>query len=257
MHQVTLMACTHFQDIFDYLNSSIEEMDFQCPKVVVKSGGPPLIAPGWKIIYGTEPYIGGRNFNEGAREIPEGDILSVSDDVKFLQPDTLELLSELAYSDPKIGLLSPVVHGGVGNSIQGDTLSRETLRVSRLRLAFICIYWKRQILEEIGPVAECFTEYGGDDTDYCLRVQKAGYKLMVTPKVHIQHGFGDDLNTSTWKRLHPEGLGDGLARMEQVLADRYKEDPEVNKGIFQKAKPDRPFCCEVQRRQWERANKGD
>jgi GT2 family glycosyltransferase len=50
---------------------------------------------------------------------------------------------------------------------------------------FMCI--RRSVIDEIGPMDEIFGMGGADDYDYSVRIQEAGYQLMIARDVYIHH----------------------------------------------------------------------
>ena len=131
------------------------------------------------------------NGNIGWKAVPPGsDFLYVGDDVRFLQPGTVQRLQDIAYSDPQIGLLSPVVVGGIGNVLQRASRyapGATELAFTEEGLKFVCVYFKREVVEKVGYMDETFQGYGFDDDDYCRSVQAAGYRLGITPQVVVEH----------------------------------------------------------------------
>lgn len=49
-------------------------------------------------------------------------------------------------------------------------------------IIFFCAMIPQRIFEEIGLLDEEFSPGGGDDVDFCIRVQKVGYKIRQTPE---------------------------------------------------------------------------
>ena len=88
----------------------------------------------------------------------------------------------------------------VGNWMQSARYPLTGMTISSMRLVFACVYLKRTVLDAVGPLDERFTAYGGEDDDYSLRIQKAGYSLAVTPEVQVRHGFGKGVGTSSYGR---------------------------------------------------------
>ena len=50
-----------------------------------------------------------------------------------------------------------------------------------------CLLIKNKVIEEIGLLDENFIQYFGEDTDWCLRAKKKGYKIIYVPKSKIWH----------------------------------------------------------------------
>ncbi len=67
---------------------------------------------------------------------------------------------------------------------------------------------------------ETFTGYGGDDDDYCRRVQQAGLQLAVTPLVNVRHGFGRRSWSASFSRLMSRRRQDASMTEMLRLAER-------------------------------------
>jgi hypothetical protein len=108
------------------------------------------------------------------------------------------------------------------------------------------------VIARIGLLDERFNEYGGEDTDWCIRAQQLGYRLMATPRVQVIHGFGTYPGTATFQRKGCD-IGGGVARMEAKLQAKHAEVVEMGPGGYCIINhPVRPaFCCSVHERQWE------
>jgi len=55
------------------------------------------------------------------------------------------------------------------------------------RLAFFCVLFKTEALEKVGFLNEIFFPGNFEDDDYCLRLQRAGYKLGMVNDCFIHH----------------------------------------------------------------------
>jgi GT2 family glycosyltransferase len=51
----------------------------------------------------------------------------------------------------------------------------------------------RQVLEQVGLLAECFQPAYVEDVDYSLRVSSAGFPVMITPRAVCYHRVGSSL----------------------------------------------------------------
>ncbi|MEE9162845.1 MAG: sugar transferase, partial [Candidatus Neomarinimicrobiota bacterium] len=57
-----------------------------------------------------------------------------------------------------------------------------------------CMCLRREVMEEIGPLDETFFMFW-EDTDYCYRIQKAGYRVTYHPDTKIIHYKGESVRT--------------------------------------------------------------
>jgi hypothetical protein len=200
----TIIVLTGFADIFDQFQESIGVHEPHANVVVVTSRGVDLLVRNkkWKVIAGIEPFIFARNANVGIREAGRSDVLLMNDDARFVGARTVETITRAAYSDEKIGILSPQIIGGAGSYIQSKKDDSRRLEYTMDRLAFACVYIKRAVIDSIGLLDERFDGYGGEDDDYCIRAVKAGFRLAVTSDVWVRHGFQHShTSSSSFRRV--------------------------------------------------------
>lgn len=199
---MTIAVLGRFPDIFDRFVESANQYLPTIPKVFVRDGDLITMPTGvmWTSIQGEGPFSNPAFANIAWQAAtPDSDILYCGDDVRFLQPNTWELLQEIAYSDPKIGMLSPRIIGSAGNNLQLYPRT-DGITYSHQRLALICTYIKRETIEAVGYMDPVFGgSYGYDDDDYNHRVQLAGYQLAVTSRVAVEHQHAG----STFARTGP------------------------------------------------------
>jgi GT2 family glycosyltransferase len=81
----------------------------------------------------------------------------------------------------------PWPYGATWVELRGRTVESPTL-------AFVTVYLKRRMLDEIGLLDEGFTAYGFEDTDACLRARQAGWKTVIFREPVIMHGDGSSGN---------------------------------------------------------------
>lgn len=135
---------------------------------------------------------------------------STTDDVILLNDDTIVLtdivkeMSELAYSDPKIGIvgakmLAPnqetVINYGIyvatdGNTAHkhfGDNKSKVNKVETQKAVEGSCIYIKRELIENIGTFDEIYGAGYREEVDLCFRAREAGYKVVSSPKAEVVH----------------------------------------------------------------------
>lgn len=63
---------------------------------------------------------------------------------------------------------------------RGDTFETE-------RLGFFCVAMRRDVIQRVGLLDEAFGLGFFEDDDYCMRVRKAGYKLVCLEDVFVYH----------------------------------------------------------------------
>ena len=178
---------------------------------------------------GIEPFSFARNANLGIDPYGKHDVVLVNDDVQFTRGNSLADLERAAYSEPGIGIVSPVVLGTVGNPLQRRFCAAraEGVAISPRYLAFVCVYIKRAVIDAVGLFDEGFTGYGGDDIDYSYRTQRAGFKLAVTSSVIVKHGFGGHASSSSFARSHGN-TGASMADMNARFREKWGVPPDYS-----------------------------
>ncbi len=193
------------------LNKCIEHVMPQVQEVVISSDGDGSIPPGViksdKIIYAqnrTGKRLGyGKNANHGCRHSNGKYILLLNDDV-FLASDAVERMKEVM--DDKTGLVGQLLrypdgtiqHGGSyrnpGDPGWGHIDHRarhpritEPCEMESVTLASALV--RRKAFYEVMGFDERFDCYC-EDNDMCMKMRKAGWKVMYQPKatgIHIEH----------------------------------------------------------------------
>ncbi len=110
----------------------------------------------------------------------------------------------LAHARPEVGLLAPAIFymaapktiwstgGGLSAvllEMTGDHGRNQILPQAPQKRGFLTacgLLIPRMILEQVGLFDERFFMYY-EDMDFCLRVQKAGYDLVLVPQAHLWH----------------------------------------------------------------------
>lgn len=125
----------------------------------------------------------------------------------FLEAGTLKRLIEVIESDPKIGVVGPrilnpdrtdqdyprgfptvaemivrAVHGAQFPAQDKDPHTP----IEMDRIHGCCLMARREVFETVGLLDEQFFMYD-EDMDWCLRVQKAGWKMMLVPDSPVVH----------------------------------------------------------------------
>jgi hypothetical protein len=197
-----IVTLSRYHDLLGRLQDSVDTHEPDARGICVFSHLLPPKRKNWLRIEGEHPFIFGRNVNSALRYCGE-DVLLINDDCQLTGP-ILDTMSKICTKNPKIGLLSPQVDGGVGNDFQKYSPPSIHPAVdwyeSPCRLAFVCVYVPYRTRRSIGYLSEVFTGYGGEDDEYCRRVRKAGLSLAVTPQAVIKHGEGEDGMSTSFLR---------------------------------------------------------
>ena len=123
--------------------------------------------------------------------------------------------------DPQIGLAGPLTNN-IGNEqkvqiaydgmqdmgVQALRFVRHRLRrrFATANLAFFCVAIRRDVIDKVGLLDEAFGLGFFEDDDYCRRVEKAGYKMVVVDDVFVHHHLSASFNAlgAERKRLQME-----------------------------------------------------
>jgi len=129
-------------------------------------------------------------------------VLQLNNDTR-LPKNFLQALVYTALTDKKIGLVAPALrhyqketlfYGMEGEiNIKTGSVKHRNIKVIKskkiINAQFVsgcCLLIKKDVLEKVGLLDERFFLYL-DDVDYCLSVQKAGFKTVLDPGVVISH----------------------------------------------------------------------
>lgn len=135
-------------------------------------------------------------------------ILLLNNDT-VVAPNFLDELIKVAEKNPQIGIVGPTVyHYGKLNKIQfaGAKISLNTGRIKLYRLNetddgqfdelldvdYVCgcaLLGKKELFEKIGSLNKYYFAYW-EETEWCFRALKAGYKVVYAPKSKIWHKGG-------------------------------------------------------------------
>lgn len=189
----------HYEDVISPLLKSIKDTKSEYSDTYIVADGH-FNNYGYKLVPCTQQkFIYSKAANAGITASSPKDIILVNDDVRLTDDNFFHRLFELAYSDPSIGILSPIINGGCGNVYMDANRVQDTWGSQRLMyrpglshdyISFVCVYIKRQLVDEIGLLDENFVGYGKDDADYCIRAVSAGWKIAITRLLKVNHGIG-------------------------------------------------------------------
>lgn len=178
--------------------------------------------------------------NTGFRRHPERDVVILNSDTVVFG-DWLDRLRTIAYSDQKIGTVTPLTNDGIiasypkwleanepGPMTECEEIDRVAGEVNADMWAVaptgvgFCMYIKRSCLDEVGEFdAWNFGTGYGEENDFCQRAINSGWVNAITPSVYVRHDGGSSFGPSKESRMNS-----ALAVMERQhpgYLDQVKE----------------------------------
>jgi len=144
-------------------------------------------------------YAGGNN--DGMR-VAKGDCVVLLNNDTLVTPGWLDALLSPLEMDRSIGLICPVTNSaGNEQTVVIPSLNEENyVEVSRRytskskghlfeteKLGFYCVAMRRDVMDKVGLLDEKFGLGMFEDDDYCFRVKRAGYRLVINEGCFIYH----------------------------------------------------------------------
>ncbi|MEM2618953.1 MAG: glycosyltransferase family 2 protein [Candidatus Hadarchaeales archaeon] len=166
----------------------------------------------WVKLIKNEKNLGFAKANNIGIKAARGDyILLLNNDTIIAQKDWLNNMVAAAEGDPRIGIVGCRLIGpdgtiqhaggwfdirGTGHYVKDVDVITEVDYVTGAALLI-----KREVIDKIGLLDEKFSPLYYEDTDWCARCRKAGYKVVYTPKSTIIH-----VGSSTASQLYFSSL---------------------------------------------------
>lgn len=207
-------------------------------RIVVGDNGidrlPNVFAPG-TFMKVPDPFVFARSVNISAGYADkDSDLVILNDDVEILSPNfvgSVEKALERAKKEG-IGILSPIVEGGIGNPDQAQELDENQIVLTKKPICFVCAAIPREVWNKVGQMDETFTGYGFEDTDYSRRVVEAGYKLAVTGAARIKHGNAEYPSSGTFaKQFGDKKRHELFEKSHKIFMDKWGDGPQL--GVYE------------------------
>ncbi len=173
-----------------------------------------------------EPLGFPRAANEGIK-LASGDyIVLLNNDTVLLEQERnawIDMLLRPFLEDPWAGMAAPVkFHWTCG-------------KTRRSAMAFWCVMFPKRLWQgEIGPLDEIFSPGTGEDGDWSIKVEEAGYRLVQVP-IDGSSEFGTGIPNQIFPIMHKGSGTFGaqdhsklIERNSKILVDRYGEPKEVD-----------------------------
>lgn len=174
-----------------------------------------------KLLFYGRNYGPGKAWNDGIRLSETKYVCLLNSDawpapamhLKGAAMDSLELMQQTLADDAMIGLTGPMCDNIASIQAAPDPVDRPNFEIPPGQvMPFVCVMFKRSLVQEIGMLAERFYGGGSEDTEYCTRVRKAGYKIMVTGRAFCRHALNQAYKANNLDSRQVQ------AEMEKLLA---------------------------------------
>lgn len=181
-------------------------------KVLRASGVTSEVLKNLSFINDPSNFCYARRVNLALKASMPADAVVMGDDVEVMTPSGFDLLAEEA----PLRLLAPHVRGRVGPWWQKEGQNHAEVPF----ISFTCLYMPRMVLDAVGPLDEGFPGYGYEDTDYCLRVRRAGFSCGVSNRVLIEHSIRIK---SAFVSAFPQNLSEMEATARAAFSEKWRK----------------------------------
>lgn len=179
-----------------------------------------------KLVWSDEPLGYTKATNLGIQQAKGEYVILLNNDTELLPQPTncwLQMLEQPFNDEPNVGLTGPL-----------ELYDRYA--ASKV-LIFFCVMVKRDLFDKIGLLDEIFTPGGGEDIDFTVRANLAGYKSkLITP-----HSYNQAVGTNTgsfpiWHKDNrtfrdiPEYSRHIVKRNGLINCKRYNKNIKLNLG---------------------------
>ncbi len=217
--------------------------------------------PQIKIIRIEENFNYSRINNRAAEQLDSEYLLFMNNDVFVTQPGWLRGMVNEALADPHVGIVGikliypnrTVQHAGVVLGVGG--IADHTFRYSEMDVAgyafravcaqdmsavtAACMLCRADAFRDVGRFDEANLTVAFNDVDLCLRIGRAGYRVIMTPAVVAEHHESLSRGSDLLEHNLPRFYGENQLMMDR-WADLIRSDPYYNPhfshetGMFEK-----------------------
>lgn len=130
-------------------------------------------------------------FKEGESDY----ILLLNNDIKIIQEDWLDEFVKIGESEEDIGIIGCTLLFPSGKFQKGGEIFKKPSSYTNKTKNLIevdlvcgaCLMIKKKVVDKIGLLDENFSPAYYEESDYCLRAKKAGFKVIYAPEIKIIH----------------------------------------------------------------------
>lgn len=150
-------------------------------------------------------------------------IIILNNDAFITGSSWIDLLFKPFLIDPSVAATGPIKMADVEIQIK--------IEFPFWYIVFFCVLIKRSIYEELNGLDEFFTPGRGEDTDFCIRALKKGYKLIKVPDEKIKLSDDKRLEISSFPIYHEFGntfknldcVGETDKRNKEYLIEKHRK----------------------------------
>ena len=172
-------------------------------------------------------YAAGNNIGIRYALEHHADYVCILNNDVVVEPDFLTVLIQYMESAPETGMAGPVVYefnerdkiqsagfsitvrtGSTSPLMQGKNNSDIRMSIEKDNVTFCdglsgtCLLARKEVLEKVGLIPECYFLFF-EEMEWCLRVQKAGYRLATVFNTGVYHkGSASIKKTGTLSRYY-------------------------------------------------------
>jgi len=189
----------------------------------------------------TGPFNYARKMNFAVSHSRGEHLLLFNDDIEIITPDWIEAMLEysqqpaigavgakLLYPDGRLqhigvvmgvcGMAAHAFHSHPGSSAGYESSALVVRNYSAVTAA--CMMTRRELYEQMKGFDERFT-FDFNDTDYCLRLRREGYRIVFTPHAELYHHEAATFGARAWN-------ADDLDAMRRTWREVCERDPYYN-----------------------------
>jgi len=195
----------------------------------------------WIKIIKNKQNLGFVRGNNIAIERTTNDVVLLNNDVIITDPLWLKKLNETANTDEKVGLVGCRLVNGKGKLMHAGTYmpypiywgqqtggqEKDINQYSAVRevdgVVGACLYIKRALIDDIGMLDEDYFSYF-EDTDYCLKTNEAGYRVMYDGRAQITHleNVSTKINDTEFSEMFKQSRTIFRSKWHEYYKNRYE-----------------------------------
>lgn len=233
-YSIVIPTYNHCDDLLKPCIESIKKYsDLETLEVIVVANGctdntkeyVESLGPWAKLIWSDEALGYTKATNLGIKQAVGDYVILLNNDAELLTQTQNKWLDQLVapFSDETVGLTGPL-------RLYDDYAAHDAL-------IFFCVMIKRTLFDEIGILDEIFSPGGGEDIDFSIRANNAGYKAICVCDVEYsdtaETNVGDfpiwHKNNKTFGEI-PEYASHIIKRNGLINCKKYNKDIKLNLG---------------------------